>query len=341
MESVNLQMYAPRAYKKYEEIKVQIKSGKIHIKSLLQQNRLKNLKFFENDVLIQYDDNGWSIYDSFKKDETYQLRKVPDDGYDQSIGFSEVDLQTVESFFNLTITQDFLPEIQYEINDIPQSLYDQLLLLHKRNTLFSENARRTIISLFLINAIELADGEDKLHIHEEMDFSCVREANGIRQRFKGPVDFAIGHSPKNSKLKDDCVFFIVEAKTVAKLSEALPQTLAQAATNFIIRKQEMKGIGGSLKVYWCISDGETWIFGYITGEDNTLLVQQTKSIQCRLLRSYQKPTKEETTHIFSAIVYWVNQAINSSKTTSRNNSTANFDEEIFSDFLTASATIKE
>lgn len=338
MEIVTLQLFAPRATKKYEEVNVAIKAGKIHVKSLLKEKRLKNLQFFENKVLLQYDDSGWSIIDNFKNGTTYKLRKEPDDGYDVSIGFSEAVLETVENHFNLVIDQEWIVDDNYPSLDIPQSLFDQLLLLHKRNTLISENARRTIISLFLINAIENADQENKLHVHEEMDFYCVREENGVRYKYNGPVDFAVGHSPKNSKLKDDCVFFIVEAKTVAKLSDALPQALAQAATNFIIRKREKKGMDGSLKVYWCISDGENWGFGYVTeGEGNTLLVQQSKLINCWFHQSHQIPSKEKCSRLFSIIVYWVHKAIQSSKTTSRNNSVLEFDmENLDASFISAS-----
>jgi hypothetical protein len=92
-------------------------------------------------------------------------------------------------------------------------------------------------------------------------FRCVLEEGG---KYNGPVDFAIGHSPADTRLNHDCALLIVEAKTVAKLGEALWQVLAQAATNFIIRKQEDREVNGHLKVYWCISDGESWRFGYIT-----------------------------------------------------------------------------
>ena len=49
-EVVTLQLFAPRAIKKYEEVNVAIKIGKIHVKSLLKEKRLKNLQFFEDKI---------------------------------------------------------------------------------------------------------------------------------------------------------------------------------------------------------------------------------------------------------------------------------------------------
>jgi hypothetical protein len=97
--------------------------------------------------------------------------------------------------------------------------------------------------------------------------------------------------------------------------------LAQAATNFIIRKQENLGVDGHLKVYWCISDGESWKFGYITeGKGATLDVQQANTTTCWFHQSHVTPNKESCSNLFSLIVWWVKRAIESSETTSRRNS---------------------
>jgi hypothetical protein len=112
-----------------------------------------------------------------------------------------------------------------------------------------------LILIFLANAIEYADGEEKSAC--QRGNSCVLEESGKRIKYNGPVDFAIGHSPVDTRLKHDCALLVVEAKTHAKLGVVFGQALAQAATNFIIRKQEGRGINGHLKVYWCISDGES------------------------------------------------------------------------------------
>jgi hypothetical protein len=339
-EYATLQIFAPRATKKFIEEKVAIKLGKVHVQSLLTAKRLKNLRFLDSKVLLQHDKDGWSILDDFENDTIYKLRYEPDDGFDESIGFSDAKLENVEKHFNLLITQDWLPEDDYTHYTIPDSLFDQLLLLYKRNTLFSENARRTIISLFLVNAVELADEDNKLHIHEEMDFSCVREADGVRIQYKGPVDFAVGHSPVDSKLKKDCTLLVVEAKTVAKLGDALGQTLAQAATNFIIRKLR-KDLTGFLKVYWCISDGESWRFGYITEEiGSKLIVCQSNAITCWLHQPQIQPDKQLCSKLFSKITHWIKKAMDSSKTTSRRTSQTHEDssgiDELNEVFISAS-----
>ena len=138
---------------------------------------------------------GKILNDAFISGNAYKLRYEIDDTYDESIGFSEAKLGKVAKHFNLSMDEYFLLEEEYPLVDIPNSLFEQLVLLRKRNSLFSEYARRTLISLFLANAIEYADGEGKLLVEEEMSFSCVLEDSGKRIKYNGPVDFAIGHSP--------------------------------------------------------------------------------------------------------------------------------------------------
>jgi hypothetical protein len=121
-------------------------------------------------ALLLHDKDGWS-YDEFSGGNVYKFRYEIDDGYDESIGFSDAKIERVEKNFNLCIGPDFLAEEEYPLVDIPNSLFEQLVLLRKRNSLFSENYRRTLISLFLANAIEYADGEEKLLVEEEMSFS--------------------------------------------------------------------------------------------------------------------------------------------------------------------------
>jgi hypothetical protein len=320
-ETVSLEIYAPKATKTFQLVKIEAKSARINVKALLKEFRLKRLYFLESKALVLYDDDGWSLHDTFIHGKVYKMRQEPDERFDVTIGYSDAKIENVEKHFNLCIGHGWLPDESYPQINIPDSLFEQLLLLRKRNSLYSENARRTLISLFIINAIEFADEDGKLFVHEEMAFSCVREENGTRYKYNGPIDFAIGHSPVDSKLKKDCTFLFVEAKTVAKLGEALGQVLAQAATNFIIRKQENRGVNGHLKVYWCISDGESWRFGYITeGKGATLEVQQSNTTTCWFHQSHMIPEKESCSNLFSLIVWWVKKAIESSETTSRRNS---------------------
>jgi len=320
-DTVDLHIYAPRATKKFETIPMKIKSGKINVEALLKEYRWQRLYYLEPRALLLRDKDGWSL-DAFISGNVYKLRYEIDNGYDESIGFSEAKIEEVEQHFNLCIPQSFLPEEEYPGVDIPNSLFEQLVLLRKRNSLFSENARRTLISLFLVNAIEYADGEGKLVVDEEMSFSCILKENGKRIKYNGPVDFAVGHSPVDTRLNQDCALLVVEAKTVAKLGEALGQALAQAATNFIIRKQEGRGVNGHLKVYWCISNGESWRFGYITEGKAaaTLDVLQANTATCWFHQQHMIPKKEECSKLFSLIVFWVKKAMESSRTTSRRNS---------------------
>ena len=319
-ETISLEIYAPRATKTFNLVKTESEAGKINVKALLKEFRMKRLYFLESKVLLTYDDDGWSYHDEFIHDTVYKMRHEPDETYDVSIGYSDAKIENVEDHFNLNIGYGWLPVESYPQINIPDSLFKQLQLLRKRNTLYSENARRTLISLFIINAIEKSDEDGKLFVHEELSLSCVREENGIRYKYNGPIDFVIGPSPVDSKLKNDCTILFVEAKTLSKLSEALGQALAQAATIFIIRKQENKGVDVHLKVYWCISDGESWRFGYITeGKGATLDVHQSDTTTCWFHQSHMIPERESCSKLFSLIVWWIQQAMESSQTTSRRN----------------------
>lgn len=119
--------------------------------------------------------DGLSLHDTFIHEKVYKMRQEPDERYDECIGYSDAKIEKVEKNFNLCIGHDWLPDESYPQISIPDSPFEQLLLLRKRNSLFSESARRTLISLFIIKAIECADEDGKLFVQEEMSFSCVRE----------------------------------------------------------------------------------------------------------------------------------------------------------------------
>ena len=172
-----------------------------------------------------------------------------------------------------------------------------------------------------------------------MGFSCVREEEGKRYKYNGDVDFAIGHSSVDSKLSKDCALLVVEAKTVAKLSDAMGQTLAQAATNYLVRKKANRGREGeSLKVFWCTSDGESWKFGFIeAGAGGKLNVYQaptkTSFLRCTT------PERESCTKLFSHIIHWVRKSIDSSQRSSRRSSEVNNSvdlEELETEFISVS-----
>ena len=147
-----------------------IKSGKIHVEYLLKDYRWKRLYFLEPKVLSPY---GKILNDAFISGNAYKLRYEIDDGYDEYIGFSEAKIEKLKNHFNLRIDQGFLAEEEYPLVDIPNSLFEQLVVLRKRTSLFSENTRGKLISLFLANAIEYTDGEVELLVVDQMSFSCV------------------------------------------------------------------------------------------------------------------------------------------------------------------------
>ena len=62
--TVNLHLYAPRAHKRYDTKNIFIKDGKIHVKSLLVELKLKSLYLIgiigkkESETLLQYEGDG-------------------------------------------------------------------------------------------------------------------------------------------------------------------------------------------------------------------------------------------------------------------------------------------
>ena len=98
---MDLHIYAPKATKKFETINLAIKSGKINVVSLLKEYRWKRLYFLEPKTLLQYDEHGWSLNDAFSGGNVYKFRYEIDDGYDESIGFSDAKIDKVEKHFYL------------------------------------------------------------------------------------------------------------------------------------------------------------------------------------------------------------------------------------------------
>lgn len=80
MEFATLQLFSLGNTEKYDDsINVEIRSGKIYAKSIFKDYNLRMLKFFENNILLQYDRTGWSVNEHFEHGKIYRLRKFPED----------------------------------------------------------------------------------------------------------------------------------------------------------------------------------------------------------------------------------------------------------------------
>ena len=84
-------------------------------------------------------------------------------------------MENVVLHIGFEISDDCLKNEDLSIIDIPEQLFHTIELLAARNNLASEVSRRTIISLFIIYALDHIDLGNKLVVHEEMNFTCVRE----------------------------------------------------------------------------------------------------------------------------------------------------------------------
>jgi hypothetical protein len=80
----------------------------------------ENIHFFlETKELLVYDDSSRPMDDDFVIVRVYKVR---DDAFDVAIGFSNAKIEIVEELY------DFI--------DITESLFEQLVLLHKWNSLW-------------------------------------------------------------------------------------------------------------------------------------------------------------------------------------------------------------
>jgi hypothetical protein len=101
-----------------------------------QNNPVAIWTHIETKELLLYDDSSRPMDDDFVIGRVYKVRMDPDDAFDVAIGFSNTKIEIVEKHFYLSITQRWLREELYDLIDITESLFEQLVLLHKWNSLW-------------------------------------------------------------------------------------------------------------------------------------------------------------------------------------------------------------
>ncbi|RKO92898.1 hypothetical protein BDK51DRAFT_31157 [Blyttiomyces helicus] len=175
---------------------------------------------------------------------------------------------------------------------------DSISIITASNSMQSESARRTIISLNLSYALHTVDPDAKfLTIAEEINIDVIKEVeyDGISEtvQYKSPADFLVGHSRNTrstaKRTHSDAALLVVEAKSRTTFEAALGQVIAQAASILCYRRNAERG-RGAYRTYWAYSDGERWVFGYVRpeGAGRSVRVRKTDEIKGLLKPGFDK-----------------------------------------------------
>ncbi|RKO86891.1 hypothetical protein BDK51DRAFT_38263 [Blyttiomyces helicus] len=130
---------------------------------------------------------------------------------------------------------------------LPPGLSDSISLIAACNSMQSESARRTIISLYLSYAFHKVDPDAKfLTIAEEINIASLRKSTKTA-------------SPKlcTKRAHSDAALLVVEAKRRTMFEAVLGQVIAQAASILCYRRNAAHR-RGAYRTYWAYSDGERW-----------------------------------------------------------------------------------
>ncbi|RKO93674.1 hypothetical protein BDK51DRAFT_40580 [Blyttiomyces helicus] len=201
---------------------------------------------------------------------------------------------------------------------LPPGLSDSISIIAACNSMQSESARRTIISLYLSYALHTVDPEAKfLTIAEEINIDVIKKVDydGISEtvQYKGPVDFLVGHSGNArstaKRTHSDAALLVIEAKRRTTFEAALGQVIAQAASILCYRRNAARG-RGAYRTYWAYSDGERWVFGYVRpeGAGTSVRVRKTDEMKGRLKPGFDKKGCEL---VFNHVVGLVSRAFRS------------------------------
>ncbi|RKO91444.1 hypothetical protein BDK51DRAFT_43080 [Blyttiomyces helicus] len=167
-----------------------------------------------------------------------------------------------------------------------KTLDDASFCVSSRNSMQSESARRTVISLYLSYALHTVEPEGKfLTIAEEINIDVIKKVEyGVISetlQYNGPDDFPVGHSrhPRYTTKDTPCDAALLSSKRSAE-----PRSKRRSA-----------------------SDGERWGFGYSCpkGTGKSVRVRKSDAIEGRLKPGFDKKGCER---VFNQVVGLVSRA---------------------------------
>ncbi|RKO89898.1 hypothetical protein BDK51DRAFT_28470 [Blyttiomyces helicus] len=272
--------------------------------------------------MLSFNINNLSTF-KFNAGQRYDIKADETSAVHRHQAFSTSTLDEVIADFSIEEDSDpwsmHHPATPYPL---PPGLSDSISILAAHNSMVSESARRTIISLYLSYALHTVEPDAKfLTIAEEINIEVVKkvEHDGISEtvQYKGPVDFLVGHSRNaRSTVKrshSDAALLVVEAKRRTTFEAALGQVIAQAASILCYRRNAKRG-RGAYRTYWAYSDGERWVFGYVRPErDGTSVrLRMTDEIKGLLKPGFDKKfDKKGCELVFNHVVGLVSRAFRS------------------------------
>ncbi|KAI9011052.1 hypothetical protein BC832DRAFT_320887 [Gaertneriomyces semiglobifer] len=277
----------------YATVKVAAENGKFALESFLKQERLENVFLWQGEDVIQLliDHHGFTTT-TFNHSETYCLKTKATKSYDRVETFSSVTMATVIGDFNLEMETDTW-ELPHEDFSLPPEPTRTFALMSNMRTLRAENWH-TIIELYLLYAMEAADGHPLTILHDELTISILREINREdmlleRVSYTGTLAFVVGHSAKGNEIPKDTPLLAVEAKRSATFEKALAQAIAQASSMLCLRR-EKKRAHGDYRTYWICSDGERWVMGFVRPDGDSIKYGHTSTHSSQITKRFKENT---------------------------------------------------
>ncbi|KAJ3038522.1 hypothetical protein HDV00_000527 [Rhizophlyctis rosea] len=254
-------------------------------------------------VLMLVDEKGNSTK-KFDHEGNYEVKFMPRPTHSESVSFSSAEIIDVYQNFRLVDAEPWHIQAQNRCEMTP-ALTEIISLLHKYHNFHAGSACRELITVMLLSALKtvsphlhpgkplVVDNDVSIQVTKEVTNS---DGETILKTYTGSIDIVVGHSHVGNKIANDVSTLIIEAKKDQSNTKALAQTLAQAATCLLIRKQKMKDHGFGTPcaaVMFATVDGERWRFGRMVEKGTTISVSWAKEIRCSIEKLTDGPQIEE------------------------------------------------
>ncbi|RKO87839.1 hypothetical protein BDK51DRAFT_34415 [Blyttiomyces helicus] len=224
--------------------------------------------------------------------------------------FSTSTLDQVKANFSIEDDNDpWSMHLATTFYPLPTGLSDSISIIAASNSMQSESACRTIISLYPSYALHTVEPEAKfLTITEEVNIDVIKkvEYGSISEmvQYNGPVRFLVGHSHHARYTTKDTP---CDASLLASMQSAEPRSKRCSARSshkllaFCAIAETWRAAG---------SDGEGWVFGYVCpeGTGKTGCVRKSDANEGRLKPGFDKEGCEQ---VFNHVVGLVSCAFRS------------------------------
>ncbi|RKO83811.1 hypothetical protein BDK51DRAFT_44203 [Blyttiomyces helicus] len=244
---------------------------------------------------------------------TYDIKADTEPPIDRHQAYSETKFDIAADDF--AIVEEGYPwinDLPPTHNPLPHSLSETLFKIATHNSMQSDSARRTILSLYLTYALATVDPNSFLSIAEEVPISLTKKADieGVSQtvQYNGCVEFLVGQNASRITTKDiscDAALLVLQANYRATLENAHGQVLVQAAS-VLSHRRERKHRKWAYRTYWAYSDEEKWVFSYVSPHacGKQVLARRTGTIMGVVKWLFDREGCERVFNNIVALVSW-------------------------------------